>query len=88
MTTIADLRVDYLQDLKQSGVNLEHFTAALKDLGALGLEPSVEKPAAILLGQILSSQDAVAFANAKGAARGYALGVGVTALCKGLNEFF
>jgi hypothetical protein len=88
MTTIAELRVEFLQDLKQSGVNLDEFAAVLKDLSALGLEPSVEKPAVILLGQILSSQDPLALANAKGAARGYALGVHVMAPCEGLNEVF
>lgn len=88
MTTIAELRVEYLQDLKRSGVNLDEFTTALKDLSALGLEPSVEKLAVILLGQILSSQDTLGLANAKGAARGFALGVNVMAQCEGLNEFF
>jgi hypothetical protein len=88
MSTLADLRVEYLQDLKQSGVNLDEFTAALKDLSALGLSPDIEKPAVILLGQILSSQNPLALANATGAARGFALGVHVMSSCEGLNEFF
>lgn len=88
MSTIAELRVQFLQDLKRSGVNLDEFTTALKDLSALGLEPSVEKLAVILLGQILSSQDALGLANATGAARGFALGVHAMAKCEGLNEFF
>lgn len=57
-------------------------------ISALGLEPSVEKHAVILLGKILASQEALALANAKGAVRGFTLGVHAMAPCKGLNEFF
>lgn len=89
MTTFVETCVKYLEDGKQSGAtNLDEFIAALKGLSALGLEPSVVRPAVILLGQILSSQDPLELADAKGAARGFALGVHVMAPCEGLNEVF
>jgi hypothetical protein len=81
MTVLDDLRVEFLQNLKQSGVNFSEFESALQDLTALRLHRIIEKPAVILLSQILASQDKLALADAKGAARGYTLGVGLVTPC-------
>ncbi|MEJ6816298.1 hypothetical protein [Pseudomonas sp. LF-5] len=88
MISVENMQVEYLQDLKTSGVDLDYLAVVLKDLSTLRLEPTIEKLAAILVGEVLSSKDALKLANAKGAARGYALGVGVMASCDGLEEFF